>query len=137
MGRDDAFGRFSLDDSGRAQIEYDVASNSTFYRYLDSLGKKVAKAGNCWWVPNVMFKATKKLEIPHNQGGAPMGESREVGVVDHAGRVFGYDDLVVMDGSIIPLSPGPNPAFTILALSERGMDLILEQIRTTDRVTAG
>ncbi len=127
MGRDDAFGTFRLDKRRRAIIDYDVQANTNFYRYLNMLGKKVARASGSWWVPNVLFAVTKKLEIPHNQGGAPMANNAREGVVDHAGRVFGYQDLFVLDGSIIPVSPGPNPAFTILALAERAMEIILKQ----------
>ena len=80
----------------------------------------------------MLFYLTRKLEIPHNQGGVPMGESADQGVVDHAGRVFGYDDLMVMDGSIIPESPRPNPALTITALSERAMEHVLAQIEDSE-----
>ena len=54
--------------------------------------------------------------------------------MDDAGRVFGYDDLVVLDGSILPRSPGPNPALTILAVSERAMDILIEQLGLARRV---
>ncbi len=136
MGRDDAFGTFSLDGDGRAIIDYDLTTNGPFYDYLNELGRKVARAGGAWWAPNFMFKVTQKLEVPHNQGGAPMGDNAEDGVVDHAGRVFGYDDLMVLDGSIIPVSPGPNPAFTILALAERGMEIVLEQLERGEPISA-
>ena len=68
------------------------------------------------------------MEIPHNQGGVPIGTDASAGVVDHAGRVFGYDDLMVLDGAILRDSPGPNPALTILAVTERSMDVITEQL---------
>jgi choline dehydrogenase-like flavoprotein len=97
---------------------------------------KVARAGEFGWVSNILFAATKRLEISHNLGGAPMASSQADGVVDHAGRVFGYDNLIVMDGSIIPVSPGSNPAFTILALSERGMEVILEQLSAGGEASA-
>ncbi|TDI94522.1 MAG: hypothetical protein E2O77_00960 [Caldithrix sp.] len=65
-----------------------------------------------------------------------MGENSTVGIVDHAGRVFGYNGLMVLDGSIIPLSTRPDPALTILALSERAMEHILAQIQKSGDVTA-
>ncbi len=129
-------GTFSLDKSGRATIDYDVEANRGFYSYLNRLAKRVAKASRSWWIPNFAFNLTKILEIPHNQGGLPMGENSTDGVVDHAGRVFGYKDLMVLDGSIIPLSTRPNPALTILALSERAMEHILAQIQKSGDVTA-
>lgn len=125
MGRDRAYGQFELDAHGNARIRYDLAANREFYAYLDDLGRRVARAAKAWWLPNGLFRATRKLEVSHNQGGVPMGEGPEQGVVDHAGRVFGYDDLMVLDGSIIPVSPGPNPALTITALAERAMSIVL------------
>ena len=51
--------------------------------------------------------------------GCNMGGSPEDGVVDHQGRVFGYDNLYVADGVIIPRALGVNPSRTIVALAER------------------
>lgn len=127
MGRDRAYGSFELDAHGHARIRYDLAANREFYAYLDRLGRRVARAAKAWWLPNGLFRATGKLEVSHNQGGVPMAEDPELGVVDHAGRVFGYDNLMVLDGSIIPVSPGPNPALTIVALAERAMSIVLRE----------
>ena len=41
------------------------------------------------------------------------------GVVDHLGQVFGYPDLHVVDGAIVPVPIGRNPSHTIAALAER------------------
>lgn len=131
MGRDDATGRFHLDASGRAVIDYDFDANREFYAWFNDIGRTVAKAANAWWFPNVPAFLLKRIEVPHNQGGAAMGEDRDDGVVDHAGRVYGYDNLMVLDASIIPLSPGPNPALTILALAERAMTQVRRQIEET------
>ena len=136
MGRDSAVGTIALDARGRAEIRYDVGQNRGFYADLDHLGRRVAKAARALWIPNLLFRATGKLEIPHNQGGVPMGSSAADGVVDHAGRVFGHPDLIVLDGSIIPVSPGPNPALTILALAERAMAAIHVQIADGGPVVA-
>jgi cholesterol oxidase len=127
MGRDDAFGTFTL-DGGRAVIDYDAAANRDFYAYLESLGKLTAKAAGAYWLPHIPYKVLGRMEVPHNQGGVPMGAGPEDGCVDHAGRAFAYDDLMVLDGSIIPVSVGPNPALTILALSERAMEIVLAQL---------
>lgn len=62
----------------------------------------------------------------HPLGGCPMGDSFEQGVVDHLGRVWRgphrlWDNLYVLDGSIVPTSLGCNPLWTITALAERAM----------------
>jgi cholesterol oxidase len=60
----------------------------------------------------------------HILGGATMGRSPEEGVCDHKGRVYGYDNLYVADGSIVPANLGVNPSLTITALSEYVMSHI-------------
>lgn len=47
-----------------------------------------------------------------------MGPDAAHGVVDRQGRVFGYDRMYVVDGSIIPANLGVNPSLTITALAE-------------------
>lgn len=135
MGRDDAFGTFRL-VGGRAVIDYDVAANREYYAYLEKLGRMVSRAANAFWLPDLASKVLGRLVVPHNQGGLPMGEGPGDGVVDHAGRVFGCDNLMVLDGSIIPVSVGPNPALTILALSERATDIVLAQVARDGRIHA-
>ncbi|MEA2390541.1 MAG: enediyne biosynthesis protein [Solirubrobacteraceae bacterium] len=55
----------------------------------------------------------------HPLGGCRMAEHGDLGVVDHSGRVFGYEGLHCIDSSIVPSSLGVNPSLTIAALSER------------------
>lgn len=43
------------------------------------------------------------------------------GVVDAHQRVFGYENLLVCDGSTIPANVGVNPSLTITALAEHAM----------------
>ena len=57
----------------------------------------------------------------HILGGAVMGGSAESGVIDRRHRVFGYENLLVCDGSAIPANPGVNPSLTITAMTEYAM----------------
>jgi cholesterol oxidase len=57
----------------------------------------------------------------HILGGCPMGASASEGVIDSACRVFGYDGLYVIDGSMIPANLGVNPSLTITAMAEYAM----------------
>jgi cholesterol oxidase len=57
----------------------------------------------------------------HILGGAVIGASREDGVVDARQRIFGYENLLVCDGSAIPANPGVNPSLTITALAEHAI----------------
>lgn len=64
------------------------------------------------------------LQVPmtaHCIGGATMGRDRETGVCDAQGRVFGYDNLLICDGSVLSANLGVNPSLTITALAEHVM----------------
>ncbi len=60
----------------------------------------------------------------HILGGAAVGSDADHGVVDSEHRVFGYENLVICDGSVVPANPGVNPSLTICAMSERAMSKI-------------
>ena len=62
-----------------------------------------------------------KASTAHILGGCPIGLDAGDGVVDPDGRAFGYDDLYIVDGSIIPANLGVNPSLTITAMAERIM----------------
>lgn len=53
-----------------------------------------------------------------------MGRDAAEGVIDSRNRVFGYDNMYVIDGSMISANPGVNPSLTITALAERAMALV-------------
>jgi cholesterol oxidase len=60
----------------------------------------------------------------HILGGAAMASSPADGVIDARNRVFGYDNLYVVDGSMIPGNLGVNPSLTITAMAEHAMSHI-------------
>jgi cholesterol oxidase len=60
----------------------------------------------------------------HILGGCPIGTSPDDGVVDTRQHLFGVDNFLVVDGSVIPANLGVNPSLTITAMSERAMSLI-------------
>ena len=53
-----------------------------------------------------------------------IGEDATSGVVDRQLRVFGYQNMLVCDGSAVPANPGVNPALTITALAEYAMSYV-------------
>ncbi len=57
----------------------------------------------------------------HILGGCPIGSTAEEGVIDGQNRVYGYDGLMVVDGSMIPANLGVNPSLTITAMAEQAM----------------
>jgi cholesterol oxidase len=69
------------------------------------------------------------LNIPataHILGGAVIAPDPDRGVVDVRQRAFGYENLMVCDGSVIPANPGVNPSLTITALAEHAMSFVPE-----------
>lgn len=57
----------------------------------------------------------------HLLGGAVIGADPGRGVVDREHRVFGYRNMLICDGSVVPANPGVNPSLTITAMAERAM----------------
>jgi cholesterol oxidase len=60
----------------------------------------------------------------HILGGCVIAADATSGVVDSRQQVFGYENLYVCDGSVVPANPGANPSLTIAALAERAMGFI-------------
>jgi cholesterol oxidase len=60
----------------------------------------------------------------HILGGAVIAPDPSSGVIDAHQRVYGYENLLVCDGSAIPANVGVNPSLTITALAEHAMSHI-------------
>jgi cholesterol oxidase len=60
----------------------------------------------------------------HILGGAVIAPDPGQGVVDGRQRVFGYENLLICDGSAIPANVGVNPSLTITALAEHAMSFV-------------
>ena len=60
----------------------------------------------------------------HCMGGCAMADSPEHGVMDGQNRVFGYQNMLVCDGSMLSANLGVNPSLTITALTEHAMSHI-------------
>jgi cholesterol oxidase len=66
-------------------------------------------------LPEAAFNASTTAHI---LGGCCMGPSPDKGVVGQNGEVFGYPNMFIADGSVVPANLGVNPSLTITALSE-------------------
>lgn len=74
---------------------------------------------------NVILEAPfNKSVTAHILGGCPIGATPDEGVIDPFCRVFGYDGLYVVDGSVVPANLGVNPSLTITALAEHAMSRV-------------
>lgn len=84
----------------------------------NEVAKRLAKkmGGNAYSVlPEVLFDVSSTAHI---LGGCSMGNSEQDGVCDFEGKVHGYKNMYVVDGSVIPANLGVNPSLTITALAE-------------------
>ena len=117
MGCDASDGRLVLDSKGNLQLLWDWRGSEPLLgrmrRYLEELGRGY---GGSMLIPQPWWPVT--LGTVHPLGGCPMGLDASEGVADSFGRVFGYDNLYVCDGSLIPRALGVPPSMTIAALAE-------------------
>ncbi|OMF36900.1 glucose-methanol-choline oxidoreductase [Paenibacillus sp. FSL H8-0548] len=63
----------------------------------------------------------------HQAGTLRMGEDPLISVTDPSGRIHGYDNLWVSDGSLHVTNGGVNPVLTILALAFRTAENLVKQ----------
>jgi cholesterol oxidase len=89
------------------------AANEAASRLAEAIGG-VAQSN----IPEALFNTPATAHI---LGGAAIGADPEHGVVDARQRVFGYENLLVCDGSVVPANPGVNPSLTITALAEHAI----------------
>lgn len=110
------------DGSVKLQTEQSGKPNPTYIEAGDKFTRWLAeRTGGI--AGSAIFESV--LNIPstaHFLGGAPLGESPEKGVLDERLRVYGYENLRVVDGAAIPANVGVNPTLSILALSEWAME---------------
>ena len=67
--------------------------------------------------------------IIHEVGMARMGDEPETSVVNEFGRVWDVDNLYLTDGSVFASKADANPTLTILALSWRSTENLIERMR--------
>jgi cholesterol oxidase len=128
QGRDAANGTLSL-KKGRLFLSWDVQRSQRTIDAIIRTHEELARStGGVPLVP-LTWTFSRDLITPHPLGGANMGRTAAEGVVDHRGEVFGYRNLFVADGAIVPEALGLNPSKTIAALAERIAELIVRDGR--------
>jgi cholesterol oxidase len=119
----------SLGEEGRLRIDWHHPASMPLWREIESTLRRITESesalnGNL--MLNPAWSAQKQVGTVHPLGGCPMGEDVSRGVVSPDGQVFGYPNLYVTDGSIVPTAIGPNPSKTIGALAERISEKIIQ-----------
>ena len=124
MGRDTPDGNMTLTDDGYLDVDWNKRSSTPFFDDLRRTSRQVADAMGAKFMDSPPWHLSRVVTV-HPLGGCPMGRDPSEGVVDSYGRVFGYDGLVIADGSILPGPVGPNPSTTIAALAHRAADQLI------------
>ncbi len=101
------------------QLDWNGETNEPLFNAIFDMHHELSKATDGKPLDSPLWTLAGALITPHPLGGCNLGTSRENGVVDHAGQVFGHPGLYVVDGAIIPKPIGRNPTRTIAALAER------------------
>ena len=57
-----------------------------------------------------------------------MGENKNLCAVNSYGKLFGYNNIYINDGSLLPNAPGVNPQGTIMAIARRNILNFIENL---------
>ena len=119
VAKRNVFGRVSL-----ATQQDPLNPNPTFIREgFDAAAWLAQETGGI--AQSMVMEALANIPTTaHILGGAVIGSDASTGVVDRQGQAFGYRNLIVCDGSILPANPGVNPSLTITALAEQMMSAV-------------
>lgn len=124
MGVDESNGVMDLDPNGHLRVHWPWEENRRLYDAIQEAGEEFRK-----WVGATMVTALPTWDWPirnnitvHPLGGCVLADRPGEGVTSadpaNFGEVFGYKNLYVADGAILPTASGSNPVATICALSE-------------------
>ncbi len=117
QARDAADGRLSL-KNGHLHLDWEIANSRPTMSAVVAIHQRLAVQTAGMPLTPLTWTFGENLITPHPLGGCNMGTSKETGVVNHAGEVFGYPNLFVADGAVVPEALGLNPSKTIAALAE-------------------
>lgn len=130
MSHDDNQATLTLEHN-KPSLKFKDVGLSDRVKTLNDLLTKAANEIEAKFIPNPLSsQELGKSEITvHPIGGANMssGGTGMSGVTNHLGQVFKgnsghvYDELVVVDGAVIPAALGVNPFATITAFAERSV----------------
>ena len=118
--------------------------NPTFIPLANDATERLARKIGGTAQSSIFEAAANIPSTAHILGGAIIAAGPEDGVVDRDQRVFGYRNLLVCDGSVVPANPGVNPSLTITALAEHAMSRVtprgpesLPRLAQAEHVTLG
>jgi cholesterol oxidase len=124
MGVDKSNGILTLDANGCLDLNWPTHDSMPLYEAIENANKAfrdATAAPDYIPLPTWLWPLRKNVTV-HLLGGCVLADDASNGVTsaDRAtfGQAFGYRNLFVADGAIVPTAVGANPIATISALSE-------------------
>jgi cholesterol oxidase len=124
MGIDKSNGVMTLDENHQLSIDWPYKDSLSLYEAILEAGKQFSRtieASIFTPLPTWDWPIRNNVTV-HALGGCNLADDPSVGVTSAApetfGELFGYKNLFVADGAIVPTAVGANPTATISALSE-------------------
>jgi choline dehydrogenase-like flavoprotein len=99
-------------------VHHETIKTTSFVRERAEEWLKSSGAKTVWSHPNNWWRSGGQ----HQVGTCRMGDDPKNSVCDSFGRVHGFDNLHVIDGSLHTTAGGFNPALTIMALAFRAAE---------------
>ena len=144
MGIDKSNGVMSLDEANAVSVDWPTGDSRSLYDAILNAGQKFKEVFHAqaffpiptwglwpWTCHSWPWSATRKNVSVHSLGGCILADSPEKGVTNsdrrEFGQVFGYRNLFVADGALLPTAVGANPTATISAVSEMVAEGITHQ----------
>jgi cholesterol oxidase len=107
------------------QTEQDADNpNPTYIPAANDAAKRIARRIDGFAQSSLSEALANTPVTAHILGGAVLAGDPDHGVIDERHRAFGYEGLIVCDGSAVPANPGVNPSLTITAMAERAMTFV-------------
>lgn len=117
------FGQYSMN----SKLPKGKKANPAYIPIANKVTEKLAEKMNGTPLSSFSEAVFNAPGTAHILGGCCMGDSPDKGVVAGNGEIFGYPNLFVADGSVVPVNLGVNPSLTITALSEHIMSQMPEK----------
>lgn len=124
MGIDTGTGTLTLDKNGYVDIDWPQKDNMSLYDAILDTGKEFKKdtGGDDFFALPNWWRPFRKNVTVHCLGGCVVAGDESEGVTrserSNFGEAYGYRNLYVADGSLVPTAVGANPTATISAMSE-------------------
>ena len=77
-------------------------------------------------IPRLLPRDKTNIMTIHLMSSCPMGEDEKICATDSFGKVYGYDNLYINDGSLLCSAPGVNPQGSIMVVALRNANHFLE-----------